>query len=61
MERKPGRFVIGREGNVLRVDFSRDPDPPVPRFPGACGLREIVDESTSAQGLEPWTRRLSVG
>ena len=48
MRRKTGHFVIGREDNVLRVDFSRDPDPPVPRFPGACGLRETVDEFTSA-------------
>ena len=48
MQSKTGRFVIGREDNVLRVDFSRDPDPPVPRFPGGCGLREIADEFTSA-------------
>jgi hypothetical protein len=42
------RFVIGRENNVVRVDFSRDPDPPAPGFPGASGLREIGDESTNA-------------
>lgn len=48
MQYKTGRFVIGREDNVLRMDFSRDTDPPVPRFPGACGLREIVAEFTSA-------------
>jgi hypothetical protein len=47
MQRKHSRLVIGRENNVLRVDFSRDPDPPAPRFPGASGLREIVDESAS--------------
>lgn len=46
MQREPNRFVIGRENNVLRVDFSRDPDPPAPRFPGASGLREIGDETT---------------
>jgi len=33
------RFVIGRESNVLRVDFHREPDPPAPRFPGAGALR----------------------
>jgi hypothetical protein len=33
------RHVIAREGNVLRVDFRRDPDPPAPRFPGAGALR----------------------
>ena len=48
MQSVNNRFVIGRENNVVRVDFSRDPDPPAPRFPGASGLREIGDESTSA-------------
>jgi hypothetical protein len=45
---KSGRFVIGRESNVLRVDFSRGPDPPTPKFPGAAGLRETIDENTKA-------------
>ena len=48
MQRKVDRLVSGREDNVLWVDFSHDPDPPAPRFPGASGLREIVDEHTSA-------------
>jgi hypothetical protein len=48
MQRAINRFVICRENNVVRVDFSREPDPPAPRFPGASGLREIGDESTSA-------------
>ncbi len=48
MQRATNRFVIGRENNVVRVDFSCDPDPPAPRFPGASGLREIRDENTSA-------------
>jgi hypothetical protein len=47
MQRTSGRFVISRENNVLRVDFSRDPDPPAPKFPGAGGLRETIDESTT--------------
>lgn len=32
--------VIGRNGNILVVDFSREPNPPAPRFPGSRGLRE---------------------
>lgn len=36
------RHVIAREGNVLRVDFERDPDPPAPRFPGAGALRDFA-------------------
>ena len=46
MRRTSGRFIISRENNVLRVDFSRDPDPPAPKFPGAAGLREIIYENT---------------
>jgi len=46
MQRESSRFVIRRENNVVLVDFSRDPDPPAPKFPGASGLREIGDEST---------------
>jgi hypothetical protein len=49
MQRTSGRFIISRENNVLRVDFSRDPDPPAPTFPGAVGLRETIDESTKAR------------
>jgi hypothetical protein len=33
------RFVIGRERNVVRVDFTRQPDPPAPRFPGVGAMR----------------------
>lgn len=47
MQRGINRFVISRENNVVRVDFSRDPDPPTPRFPGASGVREIGYESAS--------------
>jgi hypothetical protein len=32
-------YAIARESNVVRVDFSRDPDPPAPCLPGANGLR----------------------
>ena len=50
MQRGINRFVVSRENNMVRVDFSRDPDPPAPRFPGATGLREIDDESASEAG-----------
>jgi hypothetical protein len=43
--------VIGRKGNVLLVDFSRPPNPPAPRFPGANGLREPRCEETSFEPL----------
>jgi hypothetical protein len=43
--------VIGRKGNIVLVDFSREPPPPAPRFPGANGLRE---PSCQEIGLEPF-------
>jgi hypothetical protein len=33
------RYVIGREQNVVRVNFVREPEPPTPPFPGAAALR----------------------
>lgn len=33
------RYVIGREQNVVRVNFARDLEPPPPPFPGAGALR----------------------
>ena len=36
---KSDRFVIARERKIVRVDFSREPDPPAPKFPGAAALR----------------------
>ena len=43
------RYVIGRESNVVLVDFRRDPDePPAPYFPGANGLRLIDTERDGA-------------
>jgi hypothetical protein len=50
MQRETYLYVVAREKNVVRVDFGRDPDPPAPRFPGASGLREFNDESTSETG-----------
>lgn len=36
------RFVIGRDHNVLRVNFAREPEPPPPPFPGAGALRACM-------------------
>jgi hypothetical protein len=33
------RYVIARDSNVVRVDFTRRRDPSAPRFPGAGALR----------------------
>ncbi len=44
--------VIGREGNIVLVDFSREPHPPARRFPGANGLREPSREDCNAS-FEP--------
>jgi hypothetical protein len=39
------RYVIGRERNVVRVDFSREPEPPTPPFPGAGAMRACAWQS----------------
>jgi hypothetical protein len=36
--------IVGRNDNVLVVDFTRRPEPPAPRFPGANALRENATE-----------------
>jgi hypothetical protein len=36
------RYVVGRERNVVHVDFGRKPDPPAPQFPGAAALRRTA-------------------
>lgn len=36
--------VVGRDNNVVVVDFTRKPDPPAPRFPGANALRIDSDD-----------------
>jgi hypothetical protein len=37
------RYVIGREQNVVRVNFVREPEPPTPPFPGAGALRFHIE------------------
>jgi hypothetical protein len=50
--------VIGRNDNVLVVDFTRGPDPPAPRFPGANALRENAAEEVP-QRLAPQRRTVT--
>ena len=33
------RYVIGREHNIVLVDFTRTAEPPTPPFPGAGAMR----------------------
>jgi hypothetical protein len=40
-------FVIERDGNIVRVDFEREPDPPAPKFPGAGALHEAPGNDNS--------------
>jgi hypothetical protein len=44
------RYITAREGNVLRVDFWREPDPPAPKFPGAGALRSAKSNDGIATG-----------
>ena len=39
--------VVRRENNVVLVDFTRQPEPPDPRFPGASALRNNAMEDTA--------------
>jgi len=54
------RHVIARENNVVRVDFSREPDPPAPCFPGANGLRlsrtDRDEEEAPTANCHSWCR-----
>jgi hypothetical protein len=46
------RFVIGRDDNVVLVDFTpRMPDPPAPLFPGANALRQRPETESESQFL----------
>jgi len=47
------RYVISREGNVVRVDFARPPDPPAPQFPGAGALRTQDQDSGCLEPARP--------
>lgn len=55
---KRGHRLLGRDGNVLRVDFSRRPEPPSPTFPGAGALRMARDAGQFlSEGLKKNTMR----
>lgn len=47
------RYVVGRESNVLRVDFRHEPDPPAPIFPGAAAARTDSPVFTDAFAPQP--------
>ena len=51
--------VIGREGNLVLVDFSQKPHPPAPRFPGANGLREPSCEEISFDSFADGSARFA--
>ena len=44
------RYIVGRDDNVVHVDFEREPDPPTPTFPGAGSLRvaAVLSDVTAA-------------
>ena len=46
-----GRTIIARIGNVVRVNFSREPEPPAPRFPGAGALRGGIGEEETREPI----------
>jgi hypothetical protein len=52
------RSNVIREGNVVRVDFRREPDPPAPRFPGAAAMRIMQHDNDDGAAPEP--RRLTL-
>lgn len=45
-----GRYIVGRDDNIVHVDFEREPDPPTPTFPGAGSLRAaaVLSDVTTA-------------
>jgi hypothetical protein len=49
------RYIVGRDDNVVHVDFGREPDPPAPRFPGAGSLRAatVLSDASDAPALPP--------
>ena len=45
--------VVRRENNVVLVDFTRNPEPPNPRFPGANALRNNAAEEVQLRLVLP--------
>jgi hypothetical protein len=48
-----GQFIVGRDGNIVHVDFGHEPDPPAPRFPGASSLRFTNELNDASDALAP--------
>jgi hypothetical protein len=48
MRRETSGFVIGRDNNLARVDFRREPDSPAPKFPN----EEQMHASSDGRGGE---------
>jgi hypothetical protein len=48
------RYVVGRDDNVIHVDFGQEPDPPAPRFPGAASSRvaTVLSDTGDAFALQ---------
>jgi hypothetical protein len=64
-------YIIGRDRNVVVVDFAGKPEPPAPQFPGANALREAAAAAPESDrqlpalrwfehhpenGYPPWTQ-----
>ena len=49
MYRAHSTYVVERHGNIVRVDFGHEPDPPAPKFPGAGALHEAPPMSDAAE------------
>ena len=47
------RYIVGRDDNVVHVDFGHEPDPPTPTFPGAGSLRVAAVLSDGAAAIAP--------
>ena len=45
-------YVIGREDNVVLVDFSKPRSSPPPRFPGAAGLWTLGSNELTSDPFE---------
>ncbi len=56
MRAKSTGRVIGRDDNIVLVDFSRAPGPPPPRCPGAGALRQPRYQRWSDIGSGPKRR-----
>jgi hypothetical protein len=54
------RRIIERERNIVRVDFSREPDPPAPRFPGAGAMRAWMAKESGDVSVAACADRVNV-